>query len=39
MIVYLCGGINNLTDSECNDWRTKAKETLKHKTLDPMRRD
>ena len=38
--VYLCGGINGLTDGECNDWRTMAKEQIKgHEFLDPMRRD
>jgi hypothetical protein len=39
MTVYLCGGINALTDSECNDWRTEAKAILRCATLDPMRRD
>jgi len=39
--IYLCGGINGLSDSECNDWRTICKKTLSHKfiILDPMRRD
>lgn len=37
-IVYLCGGINGLSDAECNDWRAEAKRHLPH-TLDPMRRD
>ncbi len=36
---YLCGGINELTDGEGNDWRAKAKALLKTETLDPMRRD
>lgn len=38
-IVYLCGGINGLSDSECRDWREIAKSLLKTETLDPMRRD
>jgi hypothetical protein len=37
--VYLCGGINGLSDSECNDWRAFAKEHLVCETIDPMRRD
>lgn len=37
-IVYLCGGINGLSDSECKDWREYAKSKLS-RTLDPMRRD
>lgn len=36
---YLAGGIAGLTDSECNDWRSYAKQHLKTDTLDPMRRD
>lgn len=36
---YLCGGINALSDSECSDWRNKARKLLKTPTLDPMRRD
>lgn len=36
--VYLCGGLNGLTDEECNNWRTFAKSRLL-KTIDPMRRD
>lgn len=39
MVTYLCGGINGLSDSECNDWRQYAKDHLKGDTLDPMRRD
>lgn len=39
MTTYLCGGINGLSDSECTNWRDRAKELLKGKTLDPMRRD
>jgi nucleoside 2-deoxyribosyltransferase len=40
MIVYLCGGINGLSDADCKDWRERAKELLAgHETLDPMRRD
>ncbi len=38
MKVYLCGGINGLTDSECKDWREYSKTKLSN-TLDPMRRD
>lgn len=38
MIVYLCGGIHGLSDSECKDWREYAKSRLSW-TLDPMRRD
>jgi nucleoside 2-deoxyribosyltransferase len=38
--IYLCGGINGLSDSECRDWREKAKELLHpHECLDPMRHD
>lgn len=38
--VYLCGPINGRTDSDCNDWRSKAKELLHGvETLDPMRHD
>lgn len=39
--IYLCGGINNLTDKECKDWREYTKEQLKgqYNFLDPMRRD
>ena len=39
--IYLCGGINNLSDSECKDWREAVKERLagKYEFLDPMRRD
>lgn len=39
MKVYLCGGINGLSDSDCNDWRDYAREHLVHETVDPMRRD
>jgi hypothetical protein len=38
MKVYLCGGINGLSDAACNDWRAYAKARLPD-TLDPMRRD
>lgn len=38
MRVYLAGGINGLTDSQCKDWREYAKTRLPD-TLDPMRRD
>lgn len=38
--IYLCGGINGLSDFECRDWRCHAKDLLsKYETLDPMRRD
>lgn len=37
--VYLCGGINGLTDDECTSWREEAKKKLNCDTLDPMRRD
>lgn len=36
---YLCGGINGLPDSDCKDWREKAKQILASETIDPMRRD
>jgi hypothetical protein len=42
MTVYLCGGINGLSDQECRDWREVAKARLSYHgidTLDPMRRD
>lgn len=39
MTVYLCGGINGLSDSQCRDWRETAKSLLTMPTLDPMRRD
>lgn len=38
MTVYLCGGINGLSDAACRDWREQAKAVLPH-TLDPLRRD
>jgi nucleoside 2-deoxyribosyltransferase len=37
--VYLCGGINGLSDDRCRTWREYAKERLIGETLDPMRRD
>ena len=39
--LYLCGGINGLSDSDCTDWREFCKKQLEHthKILDPMRRD
>lgn len=38
--VYLCGGINGLSDSACKDWRETAKAALAdYRILDPMRRD
>ena len=42
MTVYLCGGINGLSDQECRDWREVAKARLSYhgiEALDPMRRD
>lgn len=40
-LVYLCGGINKLSDAECKDWRENAKDWLgpEFDVLDPMRRD
>jgi len=39
--IYLCGGINGLSDKDCTDWREYCKDRLKdsHLFLDPMRRD
>lgn len=39
--IYLCGGINKLSDSEAKDWREAAKSELSgsYRLLDPMRRD
>lgn len=39
--LYLCGAINNCTDSECKDWRELVKYELvgRYDFLDPMRRD
>ena len=39
MVIYLCGGINGLSDADCRDWREVAKSLLTGETLDPMRRD
>jgi len=39
MKVYLCGGINGLTDADCRDWRAAAKRMLPCECIDPMRRD
>jgi len=40
MRVYLCGGINGCSDSECKDWREAAKAALQNvECVDPMRRD
>lgn len=39
MKVYLCGGINGLTDDQAVTWRERAKDLLHCETLDPMRRD
>lgn len=38
-LVYLCGGINGLSDKECYSWRYYATSYLHADTLDPMRRD
>jgi hypothetical protein len=40
--VYLCGGINGLSDADCRDWRAIASEALAARgirVLDPMVRD
>lgn len=39
--VYLCGGINGLSDSDATDWREATKARLEGAVefLDPMRRD
>jgi nucleoside 2-deoxyribosyltransferase len=38
--VYLCGGINGLTDAECKNWRSQAALLLPGiNVLDPMTRD
>ena len=39
--VYLCGGINGLSDEDATDWREATKEELSElfEFLDPMRRD
>lgn len=39
--IYLCGGINKLSDSDAKDWREAAKVELVgfYNFLDPMRRD
>ncbi len=39
--VYLCGGINGLSDEDATDWREAAKAELFNTVefLDPMRRD
>lgn len=42
MKVYLCGGINGLSDPECRGWREVARARLEHHghhAIDPMRRD
>ena len=39
MKVYLCGGINGLSDDRCRTWREYSKERLECETIDPMRRD
>ncbi len=39
MSVYLCGGIMELNDSQCNDWREEATKLLTTDTINPMRRD
>ena len=39
--VYLCGGINGLTDDQCSSWRDMTKKELSglYEFRDPMRRD
>lgn len=39
--IYLCGGINKLSDGDAKDWREAAKAELAgvYEFLDPMRRD
>lgn len=39
--IYLCGGINKLSDADAKDWREAAKSELagQFEFLDPMRRD
>jgi hypothetical protein len=38
--VYLCGGINKLSDTQAKDWREASKSLLvDFNILDPMRRD
>ena len=39
--IYLCGGINGLSDSDATDWRQATKNILggNFNYLDPMRRD
>ena len=37
--IYLCGPINGRSDSDCRDWRERAKAEWPGLTLDPMRRD
>lgn len=39
LFTYLCGGIDGLTDWECNHWREYAAENLTTSIYDPMRRD
>lgn len=40
MKIYLCGGINGLSDADAKNWREEAKTRLKdHECIDPMRRD
>ena len=39
MKVYLCGGINGLSDMDCKDWREESKHTLSAECIDPMDRD
>lgn len=38
MKIYLAGGINGLSDSQCRDWREYVKSRVSN-TIDPMRRD
>lgn len=39
--IYLCGGINKLSDSDAKDWREETRSKLGgyYHFLDPMRRD
>lgn len=39
--IYLCGGINGLSDSDASDWRAAARERLsgRFEIVDPMSRD
>lgn len=39
LTVYLCGPIQNCTDSDCKDWRQHCIKNLNANCLDPMVRD